>query len=99
MCIGTLPEGYLFKGLRSIEIVITDSCEPQCGCWELNLGHLGKAVTSLNHRASHQSPKGNHNSWEVGKLTFPETCPGRHWLMPIHFDKVDLNSGSGNILI
>jgi N6-adenosine-specific RNA methylase IME4 len=30
---------------------ITDGCEPPCGCWELNSGPLGRAVSALNHWA------------------------------------------------
>ena len=26
---------------------ITDGCEPPCGCWELNTGHLGKQSVLL----------------------------------------------------
>jgi hypothetical protein len=30
---------------------ITGGCEPPCGCWELNSGSLGRAVSALNRWA------------------------------------------------
>jgi hypothetical protein len=29
--------------------LITDGCEPPCGCWELSSGPLKRAVSALNH--------------------------------------------------
>jgi len=29
--------------------LITDGCEPPCGCWELNSGPLEEQVSALNH--------------------------------------------------
>lgn len=38
------------KGVGSLGAAVTDSCEPQCGCWELNLGGL-EAASALLCRA------------------------------------------------
>ena len=36
--------------------LITDGCEPPCGCWELNLGPLEEQAVLLTTEPSLQSP-------------------------------------------
>jgi hypothetical protein len=35
---------------------VTDDCELPCGCWELNSGPLGRAVSVLSHWAMSPAP-------------------------------------------
>ena len=44
--------------LRSPRAGVTDSCEPLCGCWELNLGPLVKQPVLLTTKLSLQPPIG-----------------------------------------
>lgn len=51
MCIGVLS---LYKSVRSSQTEIVDSCELQCGCWELNRGPLEEQPVFLSAEPSLQ---------------------------------------------
>lgn len=34
------------EGIRSPETIVADSCEPLCGCWELNLEEYSVLLTA-----------------------------------------------------
>ena len=36
------------EDIRILRTGVTDSCEPPCGCWELN-PRYGRTVCALNH--------------------------------------------------
>ena len=39
---------------------IIDGCEPPCGCWELNSGPFGRAVSQCSYPQSHLSSALHH---------------------------------------
>jgi hypothetical protein len=53
MCTGVLP-AYLCVGVGSPGTEVTDSCEPPCGYWELNLGPLEEQPVFLTTESSLQ---------------------------------------------
>jgi hypothetical protein len=68
--------------------LITDSCEPPCGCWDLNSGPLEEQSALLNTEPSHQPVVCNlrlkfsyhvleYGSWDPhgGETGFPGLSP------------------------
>ena len=51
LCYVHLCLACICDGVRAPETGVTDSCELPCGCWELDPGPSGRAVSALNHRA------------------------------------------------
>ena len=46
----------LCEGVRFPGAGVTDSCEPPCGCWELNLGPLEEQPVLIDAEQSLQPP-------------------------------------------
>ena len=42
---------------KSVSDLVTDGCEPTCGCWDLNSGPSGEQLVLLTTEPSHQPKK------------------------------------------
>jgi hypothetical protein len=60
----------VFRHQKRESDLITDGCEPPCGCWDLNSGPLEEQLGALNHWAISPAP----GLWILKKDLFLIMC-------------------------
>ena len=86
----------VFRHTRRGHWIITDGCEPPCGCWELNSGPLEEQSLLLTAEPSLQPCK--HTFWRNFLPTYlPPTCDPAHAVQlgqPASFTEVKTRGSS-----
>ena len=66
-------------GQKRATDLITDGCEPPCGCWELNSGPLEEQAVLLTAEPSHQPLQVVFHSFLFQTFALAAECQSWSW--------------------
>ena len=80
---------------KRVPDLVTDGCEPPCGCWEMNSGSLEEQPVLLTSETSLQPPKESLQLLSLGAFDYSPQTHILVYVLVISMNKMGTSSSYG----